>query len=173
MRWLKLTLSSLTLALIICAPALAQSSPTASQYDPLGPSSCDAATEICAQSVDDSVQDIADDAEQGTAAVNGAMNDAVAGPAASTSESGTSVPAASAPPEAVLSSETAASPGSVTSPATSSGAGVTEGGATTGGGESPSSITVLPETGGASPVLLGLGVLLVASSLLTRGVIKR
>ena len=152
MRWFKLTFASLTLALVLCAPALAQSSPAAHQYDP-------GMAET--QSVIDGVEDIAGNAEQGTAAVNDAMNDAVEGPVA-----GTSAPASS---EAVLSTRTGASPENASSP----GPGAGEDVATTYGGGGTASITVLPETGGASPTLLGLGVLLAAAGLLTRGVVER
>lgn len=177
MRLLKLTLSSLAVTLVLCAPALAQNSPAASQYSyPIEPESCGTATNVaCAQSVTDGVHDIVDNAKQGTGVVNGAMNDAVEAPAAS----------ASASPEAVLSAETGASPESSSSPDALTAGGETDDAETDRGGtgedmndgdtgeeggegEGPAMITVLPETGGASPAILGLGVLLVAAGLMFR-----
>lgn len=161
-------LASLCLMLALPSPAIAQGSPSASQYEPgTCPAPCTAQT----QSVDDSVQGLVDNAKQGTDAVNGAMDDAVEAPAASVSAS----------PEAVLSAETGtgSSPDSPSSPDVGTADGETsEGGTGEGGtgedggeGEGPDATTILPETGGASPVFLGVGVLLVATGLLTRRVI--
>lgn len=143
MRCLKLTFLSLTVSLVLCAPALAQSNPTASQYDPIDPSNCDTATEVCAQSVNDGVEDFADNAEQGAGAVNDAMDGTVGAADAS-----------------VLSATTGASSESASSP----GPGTAEGNATA--HEGLASITALPETGGASPVIPCAGVCLVGCGLL-------
>lgn len=154
--------------LALPSPAIAQGSPSSSQYEPgTCPAPCTAQT----QSVDDSVQGLVDNAKQGTGAVNDAMDKAVEAPAASVSAS----------PEAVLSAETGtgSSPESSSSPGAGTADGETGEGGTGEGGtsedegedEGPDAITILPETGGASPVFLGLGVLLVATGLLTRRVI--
>ena len=159
MRWFKLTLSSLTLALVFCAPALAQSSPAAYQYD-AGDCNSEVAGVSCAQSVAGGIEDFANNAEKGTDAVN----DAVEGPIA-----GTSTPEASASSEAVLPTGTGAPPESASSP----GPDTARGGATTVDGEEPVSITVLPETGGASLVTLTAGSLLVVFGLAVRRVAGR
>ena len=124
--------ASLTMLCLLCAPTLAQSSPSASQYEP---GTCPPEPAPCtSSSVDHALSDAIDNAARGTDAVNGAMDDAMEGTAASDS--------APASPEAVLSSEDASSPG--------------PGGAATGGGSG--SITRLPETGGASLAVVGWGV---------------
>ena len=148
MRLFKSTIMSLAMLLVLCAPALAQDNPSASQYDA---GDCDPeAGETCLQSVGGGVDSIVDNTEQGTDAVNDAMDDA----------SG-----ASASPGAVLSAETEASQKVSSSP------GPTDAGPT--GDKGRASITELPETGGSSPALPILGVLLAATGLLTCGIARR
>ena len=128
---------------LLCAPALAQSSPSASQYVP---GTCpDRPNVYCAHSVVDSPDRAADSAARGTDAVNDAMQNSEA-----------SAPAASA--------DTSSPAGSA-----SSEDGSAEGAFEGSGGE----ITELPETGGASPAALGSGALLVAFGLAARRLLGR
>ena len=154
MRWLGVVFASLTMLCLLCAPTLAQSSPSASQYEPCPPGSDSDA--CAASSVDDSVRDVVENAEQGTDAVNDAMDDAAEGSAS-----------ASASPEAVLATKIAASPEAAPSP----GPDATQGSEAPGG--EPGSITELPETGGAPLAALGSGALLMILGLTARRLARR
>jgi hypothetical protein len=152
LRWLGALFSSLTMLCLVCTPALAQSSPSASQYPGGGSGYCPPGN-LCVQSVNDGADAFSENAKQGTDAVN----DAMAEPEASAP----TVPDdASAP--AVL-SDASAPAGSV-----SPGGGTA--GSETGG---PGGITKLPETGGPFVVMPGLGVLLVALGLTSRKICRR
>ena len=133
-------LSALALvSLVFCAPALAQSGPSANQY-PSGIGGCASTLGIdCAQSVVGGTSAAANNVGQGTEAVNKAMD----GPEGS-------VAAASAgTPDGAAADRTAAE-----EPAADGGRGGT------------ASITQLPETGGAPAAALGGGALLAALGLL-------
>lgn len=162
MRGLKLLLTSLTLLAVLCTPALAQNSPAASQYDaktcPNGAVANQQEDQTTAD-VGDGACTAADNVGQGTDAVNDALGEPDTASDVSTSGEGSSSPesSASAPGEAV-SPESAASP---------------EAGDTADAGAGLASITELPETGGVSPALPALGVLLVAVGLLFRASIGR
>ena len=128
---------------LLCAPALAQSSPSAAQYQD-GGSGCPPSSTTCVQSLADGADDFSENAERGTSAVNEAMADASAADASAVSGD-TSAPAA------------------VSSSAGSTAAYEDEG---------PGGITALPETGGASFAALGSGILLVALGLMTRRIVR-
>lgn len=133
--------ASLTMLVMLCAPALAQSSPSPSQYEP---ETCSSSSGACNSSVGDSPEDFVDNAEQGTDAVNDAME-------------GDSSPADAS----AVSDEAPASGGSVSPDGRPAGDG-------TGG---PGEITRLPETGGAPLMVLGSGVALATLGLLARKVV--
>jgi hypothetical protein len=64
--------ASLTMLCLLCAPALAQSSPSADQYQGGGSGYCPPGS-TCIQSLADGADDFSENAEQGTGAVNDAM----------------------------------------------------------------------------------------------------
>ena len=162
MRALKLTLLSLTTLLVLCSPALAQS-PSASQYADCA-SSASAPSEtlniVCAQSVQGGVEDFAENAGQGTAAVNEALTEPGSSAAASTaSPTSTTEPGEAAVPESGEAAERPKEKAGEDKAKEDEGAGRDEGLA---------SITALPRTGGPSVAMLGSGALLVALGLLIR-----
>ncbi len=132
--------ASLTMLCLLCAPTLAQSSPSASQYEP-GTCPPGSPGSLCVQSVADGADDFSKNAGQGTDAVNEALGEPVASANASS-----------------------VSPGSLES-AASAESSSTEGGAASEDGEAPASITSLPETGGAPLAALGSSALLVVFGL--------
>ncbi len=136
--------SSLTMICLLCAPAPAQSSPSAAQYRDGGSGYCPPNT-TCVQSLGDGADDFSENAEQGTEAVNEAMEDASPPADASAVSGDVSAPAA---------------------PASSAG------GPAAYEGEGPGGITALPETGGASLAALGSGVLLAVSGLMARRIVR-
>ena len=151
MRLLGMIIASLTLLCLLCAPALAQSSPSASQYQGGGSGYCPPNT-TCVQSLGDGADDLSENAEQGTDAVNDAMEDA---PSNASAVSGGA--SASDGVESVASATAESSP--------------TEGDVAGEDGEGPASITRLPETGGASLAALGSGILLATSGLMVRRIV--
>ncbi len=128
---------------LLCAPALAQGSPSAAQYQGGGSGNC-SSDSLCVQSLGDGADDFSENAEQGTEAVNAAMADASAADASAVSGD-TSAPAAA--------SSSAGSPAAYED-------------------EAPGGITALPETGGASFAALGSGILLAALGLMTRRMVR-
>ena len=155
MRKLKVLLTSLTILLVFSAPALAQSAPAAGQYgvDKTCPNGFedDGSSQGDAASVGDGPCAAAENAGQGTAAVNEAL---------SATDSSTS---ASAESSAESSAGVSASSGSSASADARSEA----------VDETAASITQLPETGGAPPATLGLGAVLVALGLTARRAVRR
>jgi hypothetical protein len=148
LRGLKVSLTSLTMLLVLCAPALAQSAPAASQYSAeYRPGSCDlgAAESQVNASVGAGACDSAENAGQGTVAVNGALT----GTASSASPS-------ASPESASAESDDDRSGDGEKNPE-----------------KGLASITELPETGGAPIGALGLGVLLAALGLMTRKAVGR
>ena len=125
-------------------PALTQSVPSTCQYEP-GP--CPSSAEV--QDLGDGADAFSENAGPGTDAVNEALGE----------------PEASAKASSV-------SPGSV-EPVASAGSSSTEGGAASEDGETPASITRLPETGGASLAALGSGILSVTFGLIACRVATR
>ena len=123
-------------ALLALRPALAQGSPSAAQYQGGGSRYCPPNT-TCAESLGDGADDFSENAEQGTGAVNDAMEGVPSNASAISSDAST--PAA---------------------PAFSAGGPAAH---ETGG---PDGITALPETGGASLAALGSGMLLTAFGLM-------
>ncbi len=119
MRLLGMIFASLTMLCLLCAPALAQSAPSASQYQGGGSGYCPPGS-YCAQSLADGAGDFSENAEQGTDAVNDAMEDAPSN--ASAVSGGASASGASVSPQ---------------------------GGSAGGSIGGPGGITKLPETGGA------------------------
>ena len=69
--------ASLTMLCLLCAPALAQSSPSATQYQGGGSGYCPPSS-TCAESLADGADDFSENAERGTDAVNDAINGAPA-----------------------------------------------------------------------------------------------
>lgn len=171
MRSFKVTLSSLTLLLLLllCAPARGQDSPAASQY---AVGSCPQGSVACVQSVNGSVEDFADNAGQGTDAVNDAFDRQTA----SASVSASSAASASAGSALTVDKAEVGTAGGISesgSPGTdSSGSGSVAAGDPEAAGvaseEGLDSITELPETGGAHPALPIAGALLVAAGLMIR-----
>ncbi len=127
---------------LLCAPALAQSSSPAAQYQGGASGYCPPSS-TCVQSLADGADDFSENAGRGTDAVNEAMEDVPADASAATGV--TSAPAASA-----SSGESAAA--------------YEDGGS---GG-----ITTLPGTGGASLAALGSGILLAAFGLIGRRLVR-
>ncbi len=128
---------------LLCTPALAQSSPSAAQYQGGGSGYCPPSS-TCIQSLADGADDFSENAERGTGAVNDAMADASAADTSAVSGD------ASAPAAA---SSSAGSP-----------AAYEDGG--------PDGITSLPETGGAPFAALGSGILLAALGLIARRIVR-
>ncbi len=90
MRLLGVLFASLTVLCLLCAPVLAQSSPSPSQYEP---GTCPAPPcDSVVQDVGESADDFAENAEQGAAAVNEAMGEPGASPSADASAPAGSVP---------------------------------------------------------------------------------
>lgn len=157
MRPFKLTLSSLALLLLLRAPALGQSPGAAT-----------------VQYVGEAPATIADNTSRGTDAVN----DALAGPAySSSSASGASASsAASAPAGGVSAGGMSPGDAAEVDPATGSSATAGSGSVAAGDPEAAgvaseeglASITELPETGGPPPAALISGALLVALGLMAR-----
>ncbi len=94
MRLLGMVFASLTMLCLLCAPALAQSSPSADQYQGGGSGYCPPGS-TCIQSLADGADDFSENAEQGTGAVNDAMG-AVSASAVSGDASASASPASSA-----------------------------------------------------------------------------
>ena len=97
MRLLGMIFASLTMLCLLCAPALAQSSPSADQYQGGGSGYCPPGS-TCIQSLADGADDFSENAEQGTGAVNDAMGavsaSAVSGDASASPASSAGSPAA-------------------------------------------------------------------------------
>ena len=144
MRLLGMIFATLTMLCLLCAPASAQSSPSASQYQGGGSGYCPP-NSLCTQSLVDGADNFSENAERGTDAVNEAMEGA--SPAADAS---------------AVSGDASAPPG----PASAEGSPA----AYEGGG--PVEITVLPETGGAPLAALASGVLLTAFGLMARRIVR-
>lgn len=149
---------------LFCAPTLAQSSPSASQYPGGGSGYCPPGN-LCAQSVNDGADAFSENAERGTDAVNDAL-------------SGTSSASASAPAEGPTSTEGSASTESSVSPESSDLAGsetdaASADGEAGGGDRALASLKELPETGGAPLMVLGTGLALTTLGLMTRKVVGR
>ena len=151
MRLLGTIFASLTMLCLLCAPAPAQSSPAASQYQGGGSGYCPPGS-LCIQSLGDGADDLSENAEQGTDAVN----DAMAGTASSVSSSASEE--ASAPPASAASGSDADGDSRTES----------EGAPGAGTGKGLGSITRLPETGGAPLAALGSGMLLASGLVLRR-----
>ncbi len=169
MRVLKSTFLSLATLLVLCSPALAQSTPTYSQYGAVVPGGsgigCPPDAEECSlQSIDDGVQGMADNAGQGTAAVNDALADPASSAEASTAPPA-STPVAASVPGATIFSESGDTTGSRKVGENKAGEDENKGAGRNGG---LASITALPETGGPSLAALGSGLLLVTLGLLIR-----
>jgi len=96
LRLLGMIFASLTMLCLLCAPALAQSSPSADQYQ--GGSGYCPPGSTCIQSLADGADDFSENAEQGTDAVNDAMGavsaSAVSGDASASPASSAGSPAA-------------------------------------------------------------------------------
>lgn len=145
-------------SLVFCVPVLAQSAPSAAQYEGGGSGSCPP-NMACAQGVEDGINDLPEHVGQGTGAVNDALAEPEASAGTSTAPSGSVKSAVSEP--SVSEPAGSAPAGSVTNNDGGTEAGV------------PGSITELPETGGASLTALYSGVLLVMAGALTRALGKR
>ena len=146
MRLLGVTVASLTMLCVLCVPALAQSAPSASQYEP-GTCPPGSPGSLCAQSsLGDGADDFSENAGEGADAVNEALEEPEASTAASTVPAVASAPANSASPEDGSAAESTGVPGG---------------------------ITALPETGGAPLTVLGSGILLVVLGLMARKVVGR
>lgn len=128
---------------LFCAPAPAQSVPSAAQYE--GGSGYCPPNRMCVQSLGDGADAFSDNADRGTDAVNQAMEEPEASTGASTGASAVSVAPASTESDSG-SGEAAVGPGG---------------------------ITQLPETGGAPLAALGSGMLLVTLGLAARGLSRR
>lgn len=138
--------ASLTMLCLLCSPAPAQSSPSASQYQGGGSGHCPSGS-ICVQSLGDGADTFSGNVGQGTDALNEALEVSEA-----------SASASSAPAGSVRS---AASP--------TGGSSSTEGGTNEEGApEGAVTITELPETGGAPLAALGSGLLLALLGLMAR-----
>jgi hypothetical protein len=168
LRGLKVLLTSLTMLLVICAPALAQSAPAASQYRtntcPKGIEGGPQQDQVNA-SAGDAACATADSTGQGTDAVNDALG-------------GTSSASASAPAEGSASTEGSASAESSASSESSDEAGNEKDAASTDGeaggdDRALASLEELPETGGAPLMVLGSGLALTTLGLMTRKVVGR
>ena len=131
---------------LLCAPALAQSSPAASQYEP-GTCPPGSTGSLCAQSVADGAGDFSDNAGEGADAVNKTMKE----------------------PEAEAVADSEASP-SVDSTADSI---PPEGGPASAEAGGSGGIKSLPETGGAPLAAPGSGILLAAFGLIACRVATR
>ena len=149
MRWLTLTLSSIFVLSVFCSPA--HGDPTSVQY------------------VGESADAFANTSGQGTDAVNDAMSGA-ASPSASPSASDD---ASVLPEDVPASSDTdeGAQAVSDTAKGDDTGGASTEATTDAARDKGPGSITVLPETGGASPTTAAAGIPLVVLGLAARKVI--
>ena len=96
MRLSKLAFSSLAMLLLFCAPALAQSGPSADQYRGGGSGYCPP-DRYCVQSLTGGADDLSKNASKGAAAVNEAMVEPEASASAEVSavSGGASAPAGS------------------------------------------------------------------------------
>lgn len=199
MRGPKALLMSLTMLLLLCAPALAQSAPAASQYgevlngEETERKRCPPGSELGVS--ENQVQNdvgagacaSAENVGQGTEAVNDALSEtgspgasasgetstsseSAASPSAASPGDASSVPSESQPPD---SAAPEASSESASSPDVAGGDDASAQGGTDGDDGGLASITELPETGGASPAPLGLGILLITLGLATRKVAGR
>jgi hypothetical protein len=162
LRGLKVLLTSLTMRLVICAPALAQSAPAASQYR----------TNTCPKGVDDGPQQDQVDASAGDAACAAAGSTGQGTDAVNDALDGTSSASASASTESSASAESSASPegGDVTGSGTDAASADGEAG---GYDRALASLEELPETGGAPLTVLGSGLALTTLGLVTRKVVGR
>lgn len=143
-----------TVSLAPAAPALAQGGPSAAQYQGGGSGHCPS-NSLCVSGLNDGADAFSENAGQGTAAVNEALEEPVASGEASSAPAGSVQSAASATAE----------------PSSTEGGTTEEGGpegSGKGGPEGPGTITELPETGGASLAALGSGVLLMLLGLMAR-----
>jgi hypothetical protein len=145
-------------SLVLCVPALAQSSPPAGQYVDCT-SAADDVVECVGQSTADGTEAAANNVGQGTDTVN----DAMSGTISSSTGTPASARASASPDVAATGSE--ANAADIASASEESGGKGERGG--------PASITELPETGGAPLAALGSGVLLTILGLTARGLAMR
>ncbi len=190
-RTLLLALTASLLVLMLSSGALAQSVPSASQYESgQGARSCPAGTasvqpdtgaDLAAEggqvsaSVGDGPCAAADNVGQGTAAVNDALTGTTSSASAASAPGETPVPPKDVASKSIKPAPdgTSASPGGA-----ASGRGVDEdetatkdetaNGEAASAGEGLASITELPKTGGAPPIMLLSGAMLVALGLAIR-----